>query len=283
MNRRGVLALLAGAAALPRLAGAAQSAMPVIGVLDGGDPGPLLSELRRGLRDLGYVEGQNIQIEVRSAAGKLELLRGFAEELVRRKVDVIVARLTPSVWAAKEATKTIPIVMAPAGAPLETGLIASLSRPGGNITGLSVTSSEVSGKRLQLMHELLPSLQRVAMLANAADPISKHLIAETERAAQTLGLHINPIPVNGSEEIEAAFAGLDKEQIGAVIMQSSLPEKSTVALALKHRLPLASTTRSAVDEGALMSYAGRLSDAYREAAVYVDKILKGANPADLPV
>ena len=252
--------------------------MPVIGVLDGGDPGPLLSELRRGLRDLGYVEGQNIQIEVRSAAGKLELLRGFAEELVRRKVDVIVARLTPSVWAAKEATKTIPIVMAPAGAPLETGLIASLSRPGGNITGLSVTSSEVSGKRLQLMRELLPSLERVAMLANAADPISKHLIAETERAAQTLGLHINPIPVNGSEEIEAAFAALDKDQIGGVIMQSSLPEKSTAALALKHRLPLASTTRSAVDEGALMSYAGRLSDAYREAAVYVDKILKGGEP-----
>jgi putative tryptophan/tyrosine transport system substrate-binding protein len=173
--------------------------------------------------------------------------------------------------------------MAPAGAPLETGLIASLSRPGGNITGLSVTTVEVTGKRLQLMREMLPTLQSIAMLANAADPISKLLIADTERAAPSLGLRINPILVNGSPEIEAAFVAMDKERVDAVIMQSSLPEKSTAALALKHRLPLVSTTRSAVDAGALMSYAGRLGDAYREAAVYVDKILKGANPADLPV
>ncbi len=160
--------------------------------------------MRRGLRDLGYVEGQNIRIEVRSAAGKPELLRGLAEELARHKVDVIVARLTPPVWAGKEATQTIPIVMAPAGAPLETGLIASLSHPGGNITGLSITSAETSGKRLQLMRELLPTLQRIAMLANAADPISKSLVAETERAAQILGLQIDSIPVKSGEEIVLA-------------------------------------------------------------------------------
>jgi putative ABC transport system substrate-binding protein len=210
-------------------------------------------------------------------------LPSLAEDLVRQRVDVIVARLTPAVRAAKEATQTIPIVMAPAGAPLETGLIASLSHPGGNITGLSVTSVESSGKRLQLMREMLPNLRRVAMLANAADPISKSLISEAERDAPPLGLQINPILVNGGSEIEAAFAAMSKDQVDAVIMQSSLPEKSVVGLALKHRFPLISTTRSAVDAGALMSYAGRLADAYREAAVYVDKILKGAKPADLPV
>ena len=146
MKRRDFLSTFtAGAAAVwPALGNAQEKPTPVVGVLDGGDPGPLLIEFRRGLRDLGYIEGQNIQLEVRSAAGRSELLRGLAEELVRRKVDVIVARLTPPVRAAKEATQTIPIVMAPAGAPLETGLIASLSRPGGNITGLSITRA-VSG------------------------------------------------------------------------------------------------------------------------------------------
>jgi len=284
MRRRDFMTVLAGAIAYPHLASAQQkAAMPVIGVLDGGDPGRLLSEMGRRLRDLGYIDGQNIRIEVRSAVGKPELLRGLAEELVRQKVDVIVARLTPPVWAAKEATQTIPIVMAPAGAPLETGLIASLSHPGGNITGLSVTSAETSGKRLELMREMLPTLKRIAMLANATDPISKSLVAETERVAQILGVQIDPIPVKSGEEIEGAFAALGKDRVDAVIMQSSLPEKAIAALALKHRFPLVSTTRSAVEAGALMSYAGRLADAYREAAVYVDKILKGAKPADLPV
>jgi len=285
MRRRDLLSILGGGAfaAAPLGARAQQKPMPMIGVLDGGDPGPLLSEFGRGLRDLGYLEGQNIQIEVRSAAGRSELLRGLAEELVGRKVDVIVARLTPPVRAAKEATQTIPIVMAPAGAPLETGLIVSLSRPGGNITGVSSTSVEVTGKRLQLMREMLPRLQRVAMLANAADPISDFLIAEAERAAASLGLHITPMPVDGNQEIETAFAAMGKEPVDAVIMQSSLPEESVVALALKHRLPLISTTRSAVDIGALMSYAGQLADVYRQAAVYVDTILKGAKPGDLPV
>ena len=285
MKRRDFLSTFAASAAAlwPAVGHAQEKPVRVIGVLDGGDPGPFLTEFGRGLRDLGYVEGRNIQIEVRSAAGKSELLRSLAEELARRKVDVIVARLTPPVRAAKDATQTIPIVMAPAGAPLETGLIASLSRPGGNITGLSITSVEASGKRLQLMREMLPRLQRVAMLANAADPISHFLIAEAERAAASLGLQITPILVDGNQEIETAFAAMGKERVDAVIMQSSLPEKSVVVLALRHRLPLISTTRSAVEGGALMSYAGRLADAYREAAVYADKILKGAKPADLPV
>src|SRR5437764_6258095 len=255
MRRRELLAVIGTAPLLTRVV-VAQSKAPVIGVLDGGDPRLLLAELRGGLRELGYVEGQNVHIELRSANGKPELLRDLAEELARLKVDVIVARLTPAVRAAKEATATIPIVMAPAGAPVETGFVASLSRPGGNITGLSVTSVEVTGKRLQLMQEMLPDLRRIAMLANAADPISKHLIAETEQTAPRLGLQIHPILVDGIKEIEAAFASMQKDQTQAVIMQSSLPEQSIAALALSHRLPLISTTRSAVDAGALMSYAG---------------------------
>ena len=283
MRRRHFLAFAAGVAGWPFIGRAQHKTMPVVGVLDGGDPRLLLTELRAGLHDLGYVDGKNIQIELRSADGKVDRLRELAEDLAGRKVDVIVARLTPAVRAAKAATETIPIVMAPAGAPVETGLVTSLSRPGGNVTGLSVTSVEVTGKRLQLMGEMLPGLRRIVMLANADDPISPHLIAETERAAPSLGLQIHPIPVSGHKEIEAAFAVMSSEQAEAVIMQSSLPEQIITTLALKQRLPLVSTTRSAVDAGALMSYAGRLADAYRGAARYVDKILRGANPAELPV
>jgi putative ABC transport system substrate-binding protein len=152
---------------------AQQSKMPVIGVLSVDDPAPLLGLLREGLRERGYVEGQNLRIEVRSGPGKGEVLRPLADELVRLKVEVIVARLTPAVQAAKAATQTIPIVMAPAGAPVETGLIASLARPGGNVTGLSRSTAELGGKRMQLIREMLPNAQRIAILANPADPFTK--------------------------------------------------------------------------------------------------------------
>jgi putative tryptophan/tyrosine transport system substrate-binding protein len=282
MRRRNLLALLAGALFSP-LAVMAQPKAPIIGVLDIGDPGPLLRQLREVLREFGYVEGQNIHIEVRTAERKPEILRGLADELVRLKVDVIVARLTPSVRAAKEATQTIPIVMAMAGAPLETGLIASLSRPGGNITGLSSTSAELSGKRLQLMQEMVPSLRRIAILANAADPFAKPFVAEIERAAASLGMQANAVMVTRSDEFAAAFGAMTDARADAVAMQGSLATKPAAALAMKHRIPLFSTNRDAVDAGALMSYAGRLDDGYRQAAGYVVKILNGASPADLPV
>jgi len=260
-----------------------QGKVPTIGVLSAGDPGALLRLLRKGLRERGYVEGRTIKIEVRSGPGKVELLRPLADELVRFNVDVIVTRLTPAAQAAKAATQTIPIVMAPAGAPVETGLIASISRPGGNITGLTTTSIDLSGKRLQLMQEIVPSLRRIAILANAADPFTKPFIAETERAAVSLGLQIDPVPVNGIEEFEMAFTAMVKRRADAVYMQSSLSVKHAVALALTHKLPLFSSTRAVVAAGALMSYGGRRSDAYRGAPIYVDKILRGAKPADLPV
>jgi putative ABC transport system substrate-binding protein len=283
VRRRELFVLLGGAASLWPLAARAQPAkVPVIGVLSVGDPGALLSGLREGLGRLGYVEGQNIHIEVRSAAGKPEL-RALADELVRLKVEIIVARLTPAVRAAMGATQTTPIVMAPAGAPVETGMIASLARPGGNVTGLSITAAEVSGKRLQLMREMVPTIKRVALLVNGADPFGKVLIAQTEQAAPSLGLQLQQFLVSSREEVEAAFAAMAKERPDAVFIDSSLPAEPAVTLALKQRLPAFSTTRVPVDAGALMSYGGRLSDAYREAAVYVDKILKGGKPADLPV
>ncbi len=285
MKRRDLLTLLGGAAALWPLAGAAQQPkIPTIGVLAVGDPTPFLSLFREGLRDRGYVEGRNIQLEVRSAGGKEDLLSDLAAELTRRNVDVIVAILTPAVRAAKRATQTIPIVMAMAGAPVETGLIASIARPGGNITGLSATSAELGGKRVELIYETLPSVRRIAVLANATDAFTKPFVDEIERAGRTIGLQIRPIMVTGSSEFEAAFAAMDKERADAVIMQASIPAKPAIELALKHRIPPFSTTRlSVVEAGALMSYSARFSDAYREAAVYVDKILKGAKPADLPV
>ena len=283
MRRRAFITLLGCAAALRPLESAAQSKIPVIGVLDGGDPAPLLTEFRRGLRDLGYIEGQNIEIEVRSAAGKPELLRSLADDLVARNVDLIVTRLTPAAQAAKAATQTIPIVMAPAGAPVETGLIASLARPGGNVTGVSLVTAEVSGKRLELIREMLPAARRLAVLVNATDPFAKPFLAETEHAAPMLGLEITPILVGDSQDLAAAFASVARMPADAALLQGSLPNKSAAEEALKQHLPLFGTNRPTVDAGALLSYAGQIEEAYSQAAVFVDKILKGTKPADLPV
>ena len=284
VRRRDLLAVLGGAAALrPFTLRAQQSKVPTIGVLSVANPEPFFSLFRQALRDRGYINGQNIQMEYRSAAGKPDLLPGLAAELVRLKVDVIVASLTPAVQAAKEATKDIPIVMAPAGAPVETGLIASLARPGGNITGLSATTAELGGKRLELIREMLPTASRVAVLASATDSFSKPFLDETLLAGRILNIQIRSIIVSGGDEFDAAFSTMDRERIDAVIVQGSLPTKLAADLALKHRLPSISTQRWFVEEGGLMSYTAKLAEQYREAALYVDKILKGAKPADLPV
>ena len=283
MRRRDLLALAAGAAMLlPGHAGAQQH-MHTVGVLSVGDPEPLLRELRNEMRQLGYHEGQSLRFEVRWGTGEVELLRPFADELVRRKVDVIVARLTPAAQAAKAATQTIPIVMAPAGAPVETGLVAALARPGGNVTGFSIATAEVSGKRLELIREMVPATRRVAIFVNAADPFAKPFVAETERSAAILGLEITPIVVRDSEELATAFATAARERADVAILQGSLPNKLAAEMALSQRLPLFGTNRPPVDAGALMSYAGQIQEAYSQAAIFVDKILKGAKPTDLPV
>ena len=283
IRRRKFLATLGGAAAAwPFAVRAQQQKPPRIGVLVPANPEPFWSEFRAALREHGYIEGQNIAFEFRSAEGKPERLRGLADEFVRLKVDAIVAHQTPAVIAARQATTEIPIVMAGAGDPIGTGLISSLVRPGGNITGLSATSAETGAKTLELIREVLPSTRRVAVLANAPDPFSRVLVEQIENGGRTLGIAIQPIRVRGADEFNAAFAAMVNERADAVIVQGSMPRKPAIDLALKHRLPLIGVNPFA-REGGLMSYSVRQSDLFRRPAYYVDRILKGANPADLPV
>jgi len=223
MRRRAVIALI-GSAAAGWPARAQQRKMPRIGVLVPANPEPFWSELQSGLREHGYIAGQNIECEFRSADGKgPERLRALADEFVRLKVDVIVAHTTPAIIAARQATTEIPIVMAPAGDPVGTGLISSLARPGGNLTGLSATSSETGAKTLQLIREIIPSTRRVAVLANATDPFSRELVEQIENGGRTLGIAIQTIKVRGVDELDAAFAAMAQEQADAVIVQGSLP------------------------------------------------------------
>ncbi len=276
--------LLGGAAlAWPDAAPAQQTKRPKIGVLIIANPEPFWSLFRGGLRELGYVDGQNIDLHFRSAEGQPHLLPKLAAELVRLNVDIIVASQTPAVTAAKQATSFIPIVMAGAGDPVGTGLIASLARPGGNITGLSGTTAELGGKTLELIREILPSVRRVAVLANAADPFTKPFLEQLLSAGQTMGLKVQPVMVRGAEEFDAAFAEIKGQFADAVIVQPSLLRKRAVELAMQHRLPAISPTRSFAAEGGLMAYAANQTDLFNKAAVFVDKILKGAKPADLPV
>ena len=284
--RREFITLLGGAAAAwPIRAQAQQPKLPRIGVLVTSDPEPFWSLFREGLRANGYIEGRNIQLEFRPADRKSDLLRMLADELVRLKVDIIVASLTPAVLAARQATSEIPIVMVPAGDPVQTGLISSLARPGGNITGLSSTTAELYVKTLELIREVLPTTRRVAVLANAAiaaDPFAIPFVEQIEEAGRTLGIAIQTIRVRGEEEFDAAFAAMDKERADAVMVQGSLPRKSALDLALKHRLPLIGG-RLLIQEGGLISYAANQNEMYRRAAYYIDRILKGVKPADLPV
>ena len=283
IGRRKFLATLGGAAAWPLAARAQQPKLPKIGILIPANPEPFWNEFQQGLREHDYIEGQTIQFEFRSAEGKPNLLRGLADELVRLKVDIIVASQTPAVTAARQATTEIPIVMAPAGDPVGTGLISSLARPGGNITGLSSTTAELGAKTLELIRDVLPSTRRVAVLANAVDPFSRPFSELIEDGGRTLGIAIQTIKVRRVEEFDTAFAAMDKERADAVIVQPSLPRKPALDLALKHRLPAIGATPLLPREGGLMSYSGAQTDTYRRAAFYIDRILKGAKPADLPV
>jgi putative ABC transport system substrate-binding protein len=281
MKRRAFLPVLAGAMAARPAVGIGQPRIRTVGILDPGDPTPFLSEFRKGLSGLGYVEGKNIHLEVRLAESKNELLPRFAEELVRLKVDVIVARLTTALRAAMQATKDIPIVMVAAGGPVETGLIASLARPGGNVTGMSLGGVQLAGKRVQLIHESVPSLRRLALIANASDRFSDVIASSLTEAAgklsvQTVSLNTSPQALN------AAFTALP-ERPDAIHAMANLPANLVADLALRTRTPLFTTQRSGVEAGALISYGGRLEEQYRGAAVYVDKILKGTSPANLPV
>jgi putative ABC transport system substrate-binding protein len=287
MKRREFMSLFGAAAAVWPLAGRAQqpAKLPTVGalVLGSTDPEQFWRDFRQGLRELGHVEGQNIRFEFRSAQGQADRLPELAAELVRLKVDVIVTWFTPPTQAAKQATHEIPIVMADTGDPIGTGLVASLPRPGGNVTGIASVSAELAGKSVQLIRDMLPSARRVAALANATDPFSKPFLEQIKLGGEATGTTINPVSIGDSEELEAAFAAMEKDRPDAVIVQPSLPSKRAAELALKQRVPAVSVLRWFAEEGGLMSYSPRYADLFHKAAVYVDKILKGAHPADLPV
>ena len=284
MKRREFITLLGGAAVTWPLAVRAQQArVPRLGVLIVANPEPFASLLRKELRELGYVEGQSIHIEFRSADGKPNQLPILAAEFVGLKVDIIVANQTPAAQAAKQATNEIPIVMASAGDPVGTGLIASLARPGGNVTGLSGTTTELAGKILELIREMLPSSRRVGVLANPTDAFTKPFLEQIRVAAGTIGIEFGSFMIHRVEEFDAAFAEMNRQRVDVVIVQPSLPRQRALDLALKNRLPTVSPTRTFAAEGGLMSYAASIADQYRKAAIYVDKILKGERPADLPV
>jgi ABC-type uncharacterized transport system substrate-binding protein len=285
MMRREFITILGGAAAWPLGAEAQSTKIPTIGMLALGrpDPDPFLKGIREGLQTLGYVGGQNIRLEFRSAGGEASALADAAAELVRLKIDIIVAWQTPAATAAKQATKEIPIVMAGVGDPLGTGLIASLARPGGNVTGTTAFGAELGGKSVELIREVLPSARRVAVLANVTDPFTKPFLAYIELGGRTVDIEIHPIMLQLGEEFDAAFDDMRSKRIDAVIIQPTLLRQRAVELALKYRLPSFSIVRTLPATGGLMSYAANQADTFRETTLYVDKILKGSKPADLPV
>ena len=240
--------------------------------------------MRDGLRKLAYVAGQqNINFDFRSAEGNIDLLPKLAAELVALRLDVIVALYTPCALAVQQATHEIPIVVV-AGDPVGTGLVTSLNRPGGNVTGLSLMAAEMHGKCVELFRDMLPFVRRVAVLLNAEDPFWKQVQEQVQLAGRNAGIEIAPsVKVRGSNEIDAAFAAMKKEGAGAVVVHGSLSTKDVADLALKHRLPAATQTRSFAEVGGLMSYGADGPDVFRKTALFVTKILQGGNPANMPV
>jgi putative ABC transport system substrate-binding protein len=266
-----------------------QGSIPRIGFLHFGSPGPSVEvdAFRQGLRELGYIEGQNVAIDVRFAGGQVERLPELAAELVRTKPDVIVTPATPPSLSAKQATRTIPIVFAGIADPVGAGLITNFARPGGNITGVASISAELGGKRLGLLKEVTPKASRVAVLYNPADRANVLILKQLQEAAPALALTLQPREVRGPGEFDSAFVAMTRARAHALFGSPgvlTLEHKNTlVDLAAKYRIPAMWGHRQFVEVGGLMSYAVNFYDQVQRAATYVDKILKGANPGDLPV
>jgi putative ABC transport system substrate-binding protein len=290
VNRRRFITLGGGvAAAWPFAARAQQPAVPVIGYLS------TLSEkqavdrvnaFRQGLSEMGYIEGQNVAIEYRSAENQTDRLPLLVADLLRRQVALIVGN-TPSALAAKAATKTVPIVVATGGDPVRQGLVVSLNRPGGNVTGISFITEDLGAKQLGLLRELRPEAARIAVLVDPKWPLTERFVSELRAAALAIGQQLIILDVSSDREIETAFTTLVQRGAVAVLagigaFMSSQRER-VVALAARHRIPAIYTWREAVVAGGLMSYAPRISDAYHQAGIYAGRILKGEKPGDLPV
>ena len=229
----------------------------------------------------GYVEGRNVQFDIRSAQGRLELLPQLAAELVEAKVDVLVALYTPCARAAQQATRDIPIVAIIAN-PVETGFVASLTRPGGNITGVSLMAAEAHGKCVEVFADMLPQARKIAALANAGDPFMPLFLEKMSFSGKTAKVEIATVPVRRAEELEQAFATMLNEGVQALVMQGSLPSRTVAELALKHRIPAASFTRSFPEVGGLVSYGPNATDLFRRGVYFVIKVLEGAKAGDLP-
>jgi putative tryptophan/tyrosine transport system substrate-binding protein len=291
VNRRESITLLGGAAAAwPLAARAQQPTMPVIGFLDSRSPDALLDRLRgfrQGLQDTGYVEGENVAIEYRWAE-QFDRLPDLAAELVRRRVAVIATPASPAAIAAKAATTTIPIVFAIGNDPIALGLVASLARPGGNLTGINFLNNELAAKQLGLLRELVPGAARVAVLVNLANAMNAETtLREAEAAARAMGLQIQVLNASTSHEIDSAFATFLRERPDALFVSGdglfTSRRVQMVQLATLHKVPTTFANREFAEVGGLMSYGANIADAWRQAGVYAGRILKGAKAADLPV
>jgi putative tryptophan/tyrosine transport system substrate-binding protein len=292
MKRREFITLLGGAAAAWPLATRAQQARRVyrIGILEtiSADSNEAnYNALRKGLRELGYVEGENLRFEYRSADGRNERFADLATELVLLKVDLIVARSTPAALSAKAATASVPVVMTAAANPVGDGIVATLAKPGGNITGLSSFHTELSTKRLGLLRELIPGIARLATLSDPSNPVTSVQEVDVGRAARSLGIEVMFLEARERDDLGHAFEAAARADVEAIIVQNSAPTQAnaplTIELAARHRLPAIYASKEFVDAGGLMTYGVSYPDLYRRAAAYVDKILKGAKPGELPV
>ena len=291
MRRREFITLLGGAAAAWPFAARAQQrpAMPVIGFLNGGSPAgyaPMVASFHQGLKETGYVEAQNVTIEYRWADGLYDRLPAMVADLVRRQVAVIVSN-SPGMPAAKAATTTIPIVFTTSGDPVNLGFVASLNRPGGNITGVTQLNVEVAPKRLELMHEVVPTATIMAALLNPAYPSAETQLRDLQAAASSLGLQLHVLRASNARDVDGAFTTLAQLRAGALVISSdpffNSRTEQLAALALRHAVPTIFQYREFVAAGGLMSYGGSIMDSYRQAGVYTGRILKGERPADLPV
>jgi putative ABC transport system substrate-binding protein len=289
-RRRSFIALVGGAAAWPLTARAQQAAMPVIGFLNGASPegyAHYVAAFRQGLQQTGYIEGQNVTVEYRWASGQYDRLREYAADLVRRQVTVLAATSTPAALAAKAATTTIPIVFTTAGDPVQLDLVTSLSRPSGNITGVTMLDVEVAPKRLQLAHELAPTATTMAVLVNPAFPPTETMSRELLLAAKNLGLNLHVANASSEREIDEAFATVAQLRIGALVIATDVFFASRMeqlgTLTLRDAVPTIFEYRDFAAAGGLISYGGSITEMYRNAGMYVGRILKGEKPASLPV